>query len=179
MSDSVLAFVLAAMNQLAPGRDHAVLAAAIARVVDTEDALLRGDDSRRRTAALVVAVAYRESGFRNEAKSTTNDHCALQINGRPDLASDPDACVRTGVAMLRQSMRICPAHPIAFYAAGPIGCSDARAQRISRDRMAIAGYLVAKVRPCDRKTRETVSPSQPAPSPQSLTLCEASRAIVP
>jgi hypothetical protein len=146
MSDSVLPFVLAAMTQLAPGRDHTVLANAIARVVDSEQALFRDDEDRRRTASLVVAVAYRESSFRNDAKSATNDHCALQINKRPDLAEDPERCVRTGLAMLRESMRICPAHPLAFYAAGPIGCGNPRAQRISRDRMAIAGYLRAKVK---------------------------------
>jgi hypothetical protein len=135
------------MTQLAPGRDHVELATAIAHVVDSEKALFLADNDHRRTASLVVAIAFRESSFRMNAKSATNDHCALQINGHPELAGDPEGCVRIGLSMLRESMRVCPAHPIAFYAAGPSGCSDARAQRISRDRMAIAARLYATVKP--------------------------------
>ena len=43
-------------------------------------------------------------------------------------------------------MKMCPAHPLAFYAAGPAGCESARAQRISRDRIAIAQRLVRDVK---------------------------------
>ena len=99
----------------------------------------------KKTAALVVAVAFRESTFDMKAKSKTNDHCAMQINRRPDLAEDPSACVRVGVTMLRESMRACPGHPIAFYAEGPRGCASTRAQNISRDRMALAARLVRTV----------------------------------
>ena len=71
----------------------------------------------------------------------------LQVHARPDLAKDPEACIRVGMTMLRESMRVCPAHPIAFYASGPGGCDNARAQRISRDRLAIAQRLVREVSP--------------------------------
>jgi hypothetical protein len=142
----VLFLVLAWMSSLAPGRDHVEAASTIAGVVLDEAPIFRDDADRLKTAALVVAIAYRESAFRNDARSTTNDHCMMQVNRRPDLADDPAACVRVGLAMLRESMRMCPAHPIAFYASGPRGCDNARAQRISRDRMAIAARLLREVR---------------------------------
>lgn len=135
-------FVLGAMAFLAPARDHAELGDAIVRVLEDERPLFAGDVARLRTAALVVAIAFRESAFRNDAVSRTNDHCALQVHGRPDLARDPEACVRVGLGMLRVSLRACPAHPIAFYAEGPAGCSSPRAQRISRDRLALAARLL-------------------------------------
>ncbi len=136
-------FVVAAMTSLAPGRDHLANGTAIAGVVASELPLFKGDEDRRRTAALVVAIAFRESGFDNRARSKTNDSCMMQINRRPDLADDPAACVRVGLTMLRESMRMCPAFPVAFYASGPGACTNERAQRISRDRMAIARRLLA------------------------------------
>jgi len=142
-----LAFVLAAMLSLAPKRDHAELASAIATAVDESAPLFRDDDDRRRTSALLVAMAFRESTFRNDVVSKTRDYCAFQINRRPDLAKDPLACARVALVMVRESMRVCPAHPIAFYAEGPGACTSERAQKISRDRMAIAARLVRTVAP--------------------------------
>jgi hypothetical protein len=147
---TTLTWVLAAMALLAPDRDHHELASAIASVVDAEPPLFRGDAERRRTAAVVVAVAFRESSFRLDA---VGDHgrsfCAMQIHrssgGSAALLEDADACVRKGLSMLRASVRVCPSAPIAWYAEGPDGCSSARAQRISRDRMAIAHRLVREV----------------------------------
>ena len=149
---TVLPFVLAAMTVLAPGRDHAELGAAIAKVVDAERPLFRDDADRRRTAALVVAVAFRESSLRADV---VGDHgrsfCAMQIHrssgGSPALLEDAEACSRTGVAMLRASSRVCSAHPVAWYAAGPRGCASPRAQRISRDRVALARRLLREVPP--------------------------------
>ena len=143
----VVLFVMAAMSSLAPGRDHTELGGAISRVVLEERPLFRDDEAKLRTAALIVAIAFRESSLRNDISSKTNDWCAMQIHGRPELAKDADACIRVAMTMLRESMRICPAHPIAFYASGPGGCDNARAQRISRDRMAIAARLVREVKP--------------------------------
>lgn len=143
---TVLFFIFAAMASLAPGRDHTVNGTAIAGVVLAEPPLFKGDESRLKTAALLVAMAFRESSFRNDVKSKTNDHCLLQVNARPDLAQDPAKCVRVAMAMLRESMRMCPEYPIAFYASGPGACENARAQRISRDRLALAKRLSA-VRP--------------------------------
>lgn len=140
---SVLFFVLASMASLAPGRDHIENAVAITSVVLSEPPLFKGDDDRRRTAAIVVAIAFRESSFRNDVKSKTDDSCMMQINRRPDLAADAEKCVRVAMTMLRESMRMCPEHPIAFYASGPGACSNERAKRISNDRMAIAKRLAA------------------------------------
>jgi hypothetical protein len=142
----VLFFVLACMLDLAPGRDHITNATAITSVVLSEPPLLRNDEDRIRTAAFVVAIAFRESSFRNDVKSKTNDSCMMQINKRPDLAEDPEKCVRVAMSMLRESFRMCPLHPLAFYASGPGACENERAQRISRDRLAIAAQLVKKHR---------------------------------
>lgn len=139
----IIFFVLNAMASLVPGRDHATNGTAIARVVLSEEPLFKDDASRVKTAALVVAIAFRESAFRNDVTSKTADSCMMQVNRRPDLAADPEACVRVALGMLRESMRVCPESPIAFYASGPGGCTNARAQRISRDRMAIAKRLAA------------------------------------
>ncbi len=141
---ALLFFILASMGVLAPGREHVENATAIASVLLAEPPLFRGDDDRRRTAALVVAIAFRESSFRNDVKSKTDDSCMMQVNRRPDLAEDPAKCVRVALTMLRESFRMCPDYPIAFYASGPGACGNARAQRISRDRMAIAKRLAGQ-----------------------------------
>lgn len=149
----IYALVLAMMAHLAPNRDHTVLARAIADVVDEESPLFKGDTSKVKTSAYLVAVAFRESSLKNEA---VGDHgrsfCAFQIHvtsgGTKLLAEDPDACVRKAVLMLRESARICPAYPLAWYAEGGINaCASSRAQAISRDRIAIAARLVREVRP--------------------------------
>lgn len=147
---SVLPFVLAAMSILAPGRDHALLGGAIARVVDVERPLFEKDTDRRRTAALLVAVAFRESTFIADAVGDGGkSFCALQIHrssgGTAALLTSADACVEKGISMLRTSLRTCPSSPLAWYASGPLGCENARAQRISRDRMALAARLVSQV----------------------------------
>ncbi len=129
------------MTSLAPGRDHAANGTAIAEVVLSEPPLFKRDDDRRKTAALVVAIAFRESSFRNDVTSKRGDACMMQVNRRPELASDPVACVRVAMAMLRESMRMCPEYPVAFYASGPGACSNERAKRISNDRMRIAKSL--------------------------------------
>ena len=59
----LLFFVFAAMNSLAPTRDHVVLATAITRRVESEPPLFKGDDDKRRTASYLVAVAFREGSL--------------------------------------------------------------------------------------------------------------------
>lgn len=152
MNTPILSFVLAAMAALSPDRDHTELGGAIAKVVEAERPLFADDGDRRRTASLVVAVAFRESSFVADA---IGDHgrsfCAMQIHrssgGSAALLADAEACVRLGLSMLRTSLRVCPSAPIAWYAAGPKGCTSARAQRISRDRVALAQRLFTTVRP--------------------------------
>jgi len=161
---TIFAWVLAASSLLAPQRPHDRLASAIASRVEAEEPLFKGDTDRKKTAALLVAMAFRESSLRAEA---TGDHdkvsgkptsfCAFQIHlpwGRKttegwsgtDLAEDPEKCVTVALRYVRDSMHACPAHPIASYASGPAGCTDARAQRISRDRVALAQRLTRDVK---------------------------------
>ena len=173
----LLAWVVAASALLAPARQHDPLAAAIAASAEAEAPLFKGDDDRLRTSALLVAIAFRESSLRADA---VGDHvagqptsfCAFQIHlpfgaktadgwTGADLVEDPQRCVTAAIRMLRESMRMCPAFPLAFYAAGPAGCENARAQRISRDRLAIAQRLLRDVRVIDAPLM-TNAPSAPA-----------------
>jgi hypothetical protein len=143
----ILRLCLDVMTWQAPGRDHTELAWANAVAIAEVPPLFKNDDDHAMTTALVLAVEYRESGFKNAASSRTDDHCAMQINRRPDLKDDPLECVRVGIAMLRESMRACPDAPIAFYAEGPKGCESERARAISRDRMNLARFFLRKARP--------------------------------
>lgn len=147
------AFALASMGLLEPQINpgvlsrHAELAGAIARRVDVEAPLFRDDEDKRKTAALLVAIAYRESGFRLDAVGDSGtSYCALQVSsgagGTRAMLKDADLCVLGGFRVLQWSVRSCPAAPVALYASGLRGCAMARARRISRDRMAIAARLV-------------------------------------
>jgi hypothetical protein len=137
------AICLAWMGYLAPGRDHTVLAQAMTLGVLSSPPLFRGDETREKTLALAVAVAYRESGFVADAVGDGGHSvCAMQIyDGPKSLLSDPAACVETGLRMLRQSIRVDPDNPVAFYARGPNYKSE-EARRISRDRMVLAKKLL-------------------------------------
>jgi len=173
----LMTWVVAASALLAPDRPHDPIAEAIAASAAAEAPLFKGDDDRRKTSALLVAIAFRESSLRADA---VGDHvggkptsfCAFQIHlpfgaktadgwTGADLVEDPQRCVTAAMRMLRESMRMCPAHPLAFYAAGPAGCDNARAQRISRDRLAIAQRLLRDVRVVD-DSATTNAPSAPA-----------------
>ncbi len=124
--------VIAWMRMLAPGRDVDALAWAVAVNAESET-----------EAAIVTAVAFRESSLINDVIGDGGRSvCAMQImSGPKSLLEDPIACVTRGVAMLRESRRIDPSHPIAFYARGH-RYQSVEAQRISNDRMALARALV-------------------------------------
>jgi hypothetical protein len=140
----LMAFVIAAMQLLAPNRDVRDVAEQITQKTLEHEPLFKDDESRVKTAALVVAVTFRESSFRNKAKSSTNDHCLGQVHGRPDLADDVEQCLDVVFNLLRASMKACgPANPLGVYATGT--CSSLRGRRISIDRMHLARHLVAKV----------------------------------
>ena len=159
---ALLTWVLAASALLAPQRPHDELAEAITNRVEAEAPLFKGDDDRRRTSAFLLAIAFRESSLRANATGDSvggkpTSFCAFQIHlpagaktadgyTGAELAEDADKCVTTALHMLRASMQQCPAHPLAYYASGPTGCENERAQRISRDRMAIAQRLLRDVR---------------------------------
>lgn len=175
---TLLTWVLAASALLAPDRSHDRLAPAIAKRVEAEPPLFRDDADRRKTTALLVAVAFRESSLRpdvvgDHVNGKPTSFCAYQINlpwGRKtpegwsgeELAADPDKCVAAAFRMLKESFRVCPKHPIAWYAEGPGGCKSNRAQRISRDRVALAQHLLRKV-PFEAEGEEGATSSR-APS---------------
>lgn len=158
----LLKFVLAAMLKLAPGRDHQVLAESVVRVLDANAPLFAGDPGKRKTAGLVVAVAFRESSLRADAVGDCvggpcarggrpRSFCAMQIHetsgGSPALLTNADVCFTKGLAMLRVSAHEDPAHPIAWYAGGPRGFKSEEARRVSRDRMDLARRLYTEVAP--------------------------------
>lgn len=171
---ALLTWILAASSLLAPTRQHDRLAEAITNRVEAEDPLFKGDEDRRRTSALLVAIAFRESSLRadivgDRVAGKPTSFCAFQIHlpwGRTtaegwtaaELLEDPEKCVTTAMHMLRISMKVCPSFPLAAYAEGPNGCTSARAQRISRDRMAIAQRLVRDVLVPDDPTLTLIPP---------------------
>ena len=138
---SLVEFIILSALSLAPGRDHTQFAGILANSLASEEPLVKGDPDKLRSAALLIAIAFRESSFRLDAKSATNDFCFYQIHNRPELASDPVTCTRVAIRMLRESIRMCKSHPVAFFASGPGACSNARAQRISNDRVRLAGRI--------------------------------------
>lgn len=157
----LLAWVLAATQALAPGRSHERLAEAIASRVESEAPLFKDDEDKKKTASFLVAIAFRESSLKADVTGDMvagrpTSFCAYQIHlpfgaktaegwTGQQLIDDPHKCVTTAMNMLRQSFRSCPAHPLAWYAEGPRGCQSERAQRISRDRLAIAQRLVKEI----------------------------------
>jgi hypothetical protein len=67
------------------------------------------------------------------------------MGGDRSLLVDATACARVGLERLRTSVRVCPAFPVAVYAAGPTGCTSVHAQRISNDRVHIARKLMREI----------------------------------
>ncbi len=132
MIEHLFALILAWMHMLAPGRDVDALAWAVAVNATSET-----------EAAILTAVAFKESSLRaNITGDGGHAKCAMQIYDGPDaLNDDAIACVATGARMLRESRRVDPAHPIAFYARGP-RYKTVEAHRISNDRMALASRLI-------------------------------------
>ncbi len=132
MIEHLFAITLAWMTWLAPGRDVGALAWAVAINASSET-----------EAAIMTAVAFRESSLRNDVTGDGGRSvCAFQIfNGSKALLEDPIECARVGVRMLRESRRMDPTSPLSFYARGPRYKSD-EAKRISMDRMALAARLM-------------------------------------
>jgi hypothetical protein len=151
---SVLSFVLAAANILAPGRDHSELGTAIAAALDESAPFFADDADRTKSAALAVAIAFRESSLNNDAIGDHGrSHCAFQIHlpGKSktaegwtgeDLRADVNRCVSVAFRMLRESIHVDRQHPVAFYARGPRRKTE-EARRISRDRVALARRIHA------------------------------------
>ena len=157
---ALLEFALAVVHAVDPDHTHPTMTDAIVHVVEDERPLFVDDSSRERTIALIVAVAWREGSLGERVQGDCvektkegrciahpRSFCTMQVHassgGNETLNEDPAKCIRVGMALLRDSMRSCAEHPIAYYASGPGGCTNDRAQRISRDRMALASRLRA------------------------------------
>jgi hypothetical protein len=126
------------MMSLLGSAQNTKFAETLSTVSNDEAPLFDDDADKHKTVALMTAVAFRESSFILNISSKTNDHCWFQINGRPDLKKDPVACTKAAFKIMRESIKVCPKYPVAYYAEGPQGCKSARAQRISSDRMRLA-----------------------------------------
>lgn len=138
---TLLEFILAAMHALAPQRDHTALGGAIVHVIEAEGCLVKGSDCERRSAALALAVGYRESGFRLDAIGDQGRSlCAFQVQSTDrTLLTDARACALEGYRRLRESLIACRGS-IAAYAAGT--CGSERGKRIDRDRKALASRIL-------------------------------------
>lgn len=138
------AAVLSMMTSAQPRVNHDKLARVTTAALLAEPPIFADDETRFRSASLVVAVMFRESSFR-DVVSVTHDHCYMQIHDRPDLDGHPLECVRAGIHMLRDSLTRCSG--IQTFVGAPHGCHDVRATRISDDRLKLAGELLAAVKP--------------------------------
>lgn len=87
--------------------------------------LFGGPRGRAQTVALLLAIAYHESGFRRDvdlglgklARGSGTDSCLLQIRvgtgltadgwSHQDLVSDREKCFRAGLAVIRRSFGAC------------------------------------------------------------------------
>lgn len=142
-----LAWLMAAMVALAPpGRVPAreteeAARARYASIVDDLEAVIADAHGTEGEAAMLVAIAYHESGLRADVDAGATrgggvDVCLLQIRtGKADadeLARDRRACFRRGLMLARKSLRACAANPeperLSAYASGACG----RGQKESR-----------------------------------------------
>jgi hypothetical protein len=154
---------------------------------DETKPLFPGKRGREHTAAVLLAVAYLESGFRKDVdlgagKLGRGDHgrswCLMQVQAGltgtvpsgsertrsytgADLVADRKKCFRAGLEMVRQSLSACKDQPLkdrlAVYASG--SCDKGLAE--SRMRMALAGRIT-KLLPFPEQTNET-----PPPAPET------------
>ena len=174
-------WIMAASALLAPSREHGRLAEAIASRVEAAPPLFKGDDDRRRTSALLVAIAFRESSLRADA---VGDHrggkptsfCAFQINlpwgaktaegwTGEDLIADPAKCVAAAMTMLRISMRVCPAFAARVVRGGSHGV---RVGARREDQPRSNGHRRASRSRRARSSRRGTGGPQPAPGDRGI-----------
>ena len=159
--------------------EHEYVMHAAAEVVDEEPPLFKDDPDKLRTLSAVLAVAYREGGLRAKVvgdctlskpgepcKGRPRSFCTMQIHasigGNDALNDDIKTCFRTGLRILRQSMKFCGERaPVAWYAIGgeaEKACTNARGLRISTDRMALAGRIYTRGRSGHNGQKGKMSP---------------------
>jgi hypothetical protein len=150
----ILAYVLAYCALLVPqGRDHTAFAVGTAAAIADAEPIFKDDKDKKKTAAFMVAIAFRESSFRTSITGDSGKSFgAFQIHlpfkkktvegwSGEDILADPEKGARVALRMIRESVKACPAHPLAVYAEGGDGCASPRAQRISKDRLTLGKWL--------------------------------------
>jgi hypothetical protein len=119
------------------------------------------ETARTKTAALLVAIAYRESGGKVAAKGDSgSSFCAFQINlGKngvtregwtgEELTQDAGKCTAVAAKIALTSWNACKRaglaeeERLAIYARG--SCLSERGKKISRDRFSLAMTTLTKV----------------------------------
>lgn len=120
---------------LAPGRDVEAFARATALAVGDSAPLFRDDEGKQKTCALMVAVGFRESGFRSDAIGDGGRAIGPWQLWSVDRSTDVNGQARIALDRLRESMRVCgPSNLLGLYASGR--CD--RGHRISVDRLWLA-----------------------------------------
>jgi len=92
------------------------------------------------TAALLLVVAFRESGYRVNVQGDGGKSCGLYQTPCPRTPHDAPGQTHLALALLRQSFAACPDFPLAPYASG--SCSSPAGRRISSARIAAARALL-------------------------------------
>lgn len=142
----LLGLALSWAATLDPSREPDLeLAIATVEELQASPSLYAHDELRIRSLALVVAIQFRESTFRNAAVGDGGQSfCAMQVHassgGTRALLASPRECVAAGLALLRRSIALDRAHPVAAYARGPRYKTE-EARSISDDRVRIAERL--------------------------------------
>lgn len=146
----MILLVLALCSVLAPGVNVWDYAQGTAWAIENSAPLYERDEYKHKTAAIMVAIGYRESTFKTDAIGDNgNALCAYQLwNTSRDVLTDSRKCATIALDRVRESMRICGAsNPLGIYASGPRGCSSEKAKRISADRTRLARHTLAEVMP--------------------------------
>jgi hypothetical protein len=139
--------LMVALEPSAPWRGtYEKTAEAIARVSESDP--LFEDKGEERTATLLVALAWYESRFKANVKSSNNQwYCLFQIDKRhlPDpqkALDDPEVCTRAAVKILKASFEMCkrskPEDRLAAFVSG--ACDKGLPE--SRYRMFLANKLL-------------------------------------
>lgn len=109
--------------------------------VSTEAPLFAGPEGARRTAALLVVVAWRESSYRLDVLGDGGKAHGLyqlhELRGAKweSLRTDPLGQTRLARYWLHASMARCPEHPLALYASGKcmrVGVAESRLSEAKR-----------------------------------------------
>lgn len=136
------------LQPLAPWREsYPETASAIARASRTFPAF-EGANGAKRTAALLVSLAWFESRFDPQAHGDHGQSLGLfqisRVHAKSVELLEPNYAPYHALSLIRRSFEVCRSKPVderlAWYAAGGDGCSDAGIRK-SAHRMALARRL--------------------------------------